>query len=263
MTTIFTKPIFVVAIVLYLSTSAWAQAADQPATGDPGATASVSSDEVLRSPYDTGQTSFAKENEKKDPVEQRANVGLVIGPKFGANFSQAMSDLGTSFIGELEIGYVLPLPQPIGRSIEVFVTGQYTQPPIDGKTSKADPRLPGDGIMHFDITQQQLILTLGLLYRIPIGGDVGQWLRPYAALGGRLYMMRTLIEGKAGGKDFGKNEETATQGGFYGAVGADAFVGPGSIFLEGQFVYASLDGFVMRDTNVGAINLAVGYRLFL
>jgi hypothetical protein len=263
----YTRFIFIAAVVLSLSTGASAQASNdtpssEPSSGAVGATAPLpSSDEVLLSPYKSAEeTSEPKKNDQKDPIEARANVGLVIGPKFGANFSQVFGDLGTSFIGELEIGYLLPFLQ---RSIEVFVTGQYTQPPIDGKTSKADARLPGDGIMHYDIIQQQVILTLGALYRIPIGGNVGQWLRPYAALGGRLYMMRTLIKGKAAGEDFGENKETATKGGFYGALGGDAFVGPGSAFLEVQVVYASLDGFVMRDTNVGALNLAVGYRFFL
>lgn len=254
--------IFIAAVILSLSSLASAQAGDQPATGEPGGGSSGTAAPVASSDDQSVSPSRTEESENQDPVEQRANIGLVIGPKLGANFSQVFGDLGTSLIGELEIGYLLPLPKPVGRSFEVFVTGQYTQPPIDGKTSKADPRLPGDGIMRYDITQQQLILTLGVLYRIPLGGTVGQWLRPYAALGGRLYMMRTLVEGKAGGQDFGKNEETATEGGFYGALGGDVFLGPGSVFLEVQAVYASLDGFVMRDTRVGALNLAVGYRFF-
>jgi hypothetical protein len=117
--------------------------------------------------------------------------------------------------------------------------------------------------MSYDVTQQELILTLGALYRIPIPGKVGEYLRPYAALGGRLYLMRSLIEAKSADQNFGKNRETATEPGFYGALGGDVFLGPGAAFLEMQFVYAALDGFVMRNTNVGALNLAVGYRLFL
>jgi hypothetical protein len=30
---------------------------------------------------------------------------------------------------------------------------------------------------------------------------------------------------------------------------------------ELQFAYAGLDGYIMRNTDVGSLNLAVGYRL--
>jgi hypothetical protein len=267
--------IFIIAVLLSLPSGTFAQAEDaappieSAAGAKASASASVEAGDLLRSPdlakeppADVSPGSSEAYTEE-DPIEKRAHIGLIIGPKLGANFSGVFSDLGTSFITELEIGYLLPLPKPVGRSFELFVTGQYTQPTVDGKTTEKDPRLPGNGIMKYDITQQELILTLGLLYRIPLGGEVGQWLRPYMALGGRLYLMKTLVDGSAGGQPFGENEETATRGGFYSALGGDVFVGPGSVFLEAQVVYASLDGFVMRDTNVGALNLAVGYRLFL
>jgi hypothetical protein len=148
----------------------------------------------------------------------------------------------------------------VGRSIELFFTAQYTQPAVEGETVDADPRLPGDGVMSYQITEQQVALTLGALYRVPVGGELA---RPYAALGFRLYLLRSLIEAEAAGESFGENEETATEPGFYGALGCDFFLGPGSLFAELQLAYASLDGYVMRDTSVGAMNLAAGYRLML
>ncbi|MBM4362708.1 MAG: hypothetical protein FJ104_08505 [Deltaproteobacteria bacterium] len=51
--------------------------------------------------------------------------------------------------------------------------------------------------------------------------------------------------------------------GFYGALGGELHVGPGAVLLEVQTGYAAVDGFVLRDTNVGALNAALGYRLFL
>lgn len=61
------------------------------------------------------------------------------------------------------------------------------------------------------------------------------------------------------------NEETATNdGGFGGALGGEPYFGPaGAVLLEFQMGYASLDGYIMRDTNVGSLNIAVGYRFFL
>jgi len=244
--------------------AAQAQAQDTVDSEAYAAKPSTSPEDHLLSP-DTPIEEMAdsSDRESEDPIENRADIGLVFGLKVGANFSQAFSDLGTSFVGELEIGYVLPLPDPIGKSIELFITGQYTQPALEGTTSEPDPRLPGEGLMHYEITQQQVILTFGALYRIPIGGSVGEWFRPYGALGARLFLMRSQVDGSVDDEVFGENEETATEPGFYGALGGDVFWGPGSAFLEMQFSYANLDGYVMRDTNVGALNVALGYRLFI
>ena len=104
-------------------------------------------------------------------------------------------------------------------------------------------------------------MGLGLLYRIPLPVD---WLRPYLAGGARLYLTRTEVSGAAGEFPFGANEETATDVGGYGAVGFDFFIpGPGSILLEAQFGFAKIDGYVLQDTSTGALNVAVGYRVFI
>lgn len=189
------------------------------------------------------------------PVHERSDV--VLGLKVGGGFSQVTSELGSSFVVELEVGYLLPMWQ---RALELFVSGQYTAPGLDGETSEPDPHLPGDGLMGYELTQEQVVVTLGLLWRIPVEAS---WVRPTVSLGGRLYLMRTTVSGEAGGEDFGTHEETSTRPGFYAALGADFFVGPGAIVFEAQFGYASVDQLVLRDTNVGALNLAVGYRLFL
>jgi hypothetical protein len=43
--------------------------------------------------------------------------------------------------------------------------------------------------------------------------------------------------------------------------GAELFVGPGALLAELSFGWASVNSFVLRNTNLGALNLAVGYRL--
>lgn len=220
-------------------------------------------DQILSPDTPIEEMSGSSPSEDADPLKERADIGLVFGLKIGSGFSQPFNALGTSIVGEIEIGYLLPLPDPVGQSIELFVSGQYTQPSLSDTTTEADPRLPGDGLMHYEVTQQQIGLTLGALYRVPIGGSVGQWFRPYGALGARLYLMRTQVNAGVSGEAFGESRETATEVGFYGAIGGDFFLGPGSAFLETQFSYAGLDGYIMRDTNVGALNLALGYRLFI
>jgi hypothetical protein len=81
-------------------------------------------------------------------------------------------------------------------------------------------------------------------------------------------MMRTEIDGsvtpsKGEALPFGTNDETGSTFGFYGALGAEYCLGPGGILLEIQTGQASTDQFILRNTNVSTLNVAVGYRLFL
>jgi hypothetical protein len=138
--------------------------------------------------------------------------------------------------------------------------GQYLQPSTDGTTTKADLRLPGSGTLHYSVTQQELPLTLGVLYRLPLSTRV---FMPYAAAGARLYLMRTRVTASGGGQSYGPNQKTASKAGAYFALGADFFLGPGALLAELQLGYAGLNGFSLRDTNAGNFGLALGYRLML
>lgn len=191
-----------------------------------------------------------------------AHAGLVLGFKpAGIGLSQPFSDLGTSYTGEFELGYLLP---PLKRSIEVFLAGQFSAPGAEGKEivdtygASGTSRIPGT--MNYKVTVQQLRITAGALYRLPLELPL---FRPYAGLGIRTYLTRTKVEGDAGGKAFGKNEETDTRIGILGLLGGELHLGPGAVLLEVQCGYAALDGYIMRDTNLGALDLLLGYRLFL
>jgi hypothetical protein len=63
------------------------------------------------------------------------------------------------------------------------------------------------------------------------------------------------------GRAFGTNTESGYEHGFYAAVGVDLFLGPGALLAELQCAYAGHNSFVLRDTNVGSLQLLVGYRL--
>jgi hypothetical protein len=186
-----------------------------------------------------------------------SGLGLVIGAKLGGGFPQLTSEFDSTFTGELELGYTLPV---LDRSIEIFLNGQYAAPTSEDTEAGPDERLPGDGTWSYDATFQQLILTLGGLYRLDVGSDL---VVPYGALGARMYLWQTEASGEADGEPFGEYEEQDTDFGGYAALGADFFVGPGSILVEVQFGYASVDNFILRDTNTGALNALVGYRMFL
>lgn len=188
------------------------------------------------------------------PVYERgglAGAGIVVGVKGAVGFGQVFNSTGTGFLGELELGWVTPY-----RPLQVFFTGSYVS---TGRDDVADPdaRLPGE--FSYDLLQQQFVLTLGALYRIPLPTDL---VRPYGALGGRAYLTSTEITGTAGGQTFGTYTEEGTEWGFYAALGADFFVGPGSILFEVQTGYAPVNRFVLQETSTGMLNLALGYRFF-
>jgi hypothetical protein len=197
------------------------------------------------------------EDDGQNPAESRADVGLVIGGKVGGGLGKPWSDFGVTPVFELELGYMLP---PLHRAIEIFVIGQYAQPGIDGESEEADPRLPGTEPLSYEVTQQWVALSLGALYRIDVGTDV---VMPYGGLGARMYMLKTTVKGRAAGESFGENDETQMDYGLMLLGGVDIFLGPGALLAELSFGWAQLDGFVMRDTNLGALSLAVGYRVML
>ena len=186
-----------------------------------------------------------------------AGIGLVVGLKTGGEFSQGLGDLAPSLVGELELGYTLPVLQ---RSFQIFASGRYTKPEVVSTMELSDTRLADEGRYTYEVAHEQAVVTLGLLYRLPLSNS---WFRPYAALGARAYFSRVEISGSGQGAAFGTNEETSTEAGFYSALGTEFFVGPGAIVGEFQFGYSKLDGFIVRDSNTGAGNFLVGYRLFL
>lgn len=182
-------------------------------------------------------------------------TGLVVGGKLGGGLG--FGPLGATPVFELELGYGLPFAAPEHRALQLFVAGQYAMPETEGDAAEPDPRLPGDGQMTYAITQQQAIITFGLLYRIPLPTAA---LRPYVAAGGRTWLIESTIDAEAGGEAYGTHTERDTEWGGYGALGLDWFIGPGAALFEVQGVYGALDGFTLRDTHLGGLNIAVGYR---
>lgn len=196
----------------------------------------------------------------RSPMDARADLGLVLGGKVGAGLGKPFSDFGATPVFELELGFAPSLGESTGHPLEIFLIGQYAQPGLDGSAEDADPRLPGSEPFSYEIQQQMFSLALGGLFRFDVDSDL---LMPYGGLGGRVYMLNTHAEGEVGGESFGKSDETQTDFGLVLLGGLDIFVGPGALLAELSFGWAALDGFIMRDTNLGALSLAVGYRVVL
>lgn len=201
-------------------------------------------------------TAGAQEVSASAPVYERGGMfgtGIVVGLKAGGAFGAPFNEFSTAVVAELELGWVvLPFPD-----LQLFLTTQYTNPSTEGEG--LDTRLPGFGLYNYEVKTEQLVLTPGLLYRIPAGPD---WFRAYVGAGMRIHLTKVETSGEADGEAFGTHEETSTDLGGYGVLGADFFVGPGSILLEMQMGYGSVDHYILRDTNNGTLNLALGYRFF-
>ncbi len=183
-----------------------------------------------------------------------ADAGVVAGAKVGAGFGQPFGPFGSSLVPELEVGYVLPM---LDGGLVPFLAVTYAAPRARAE-AEADERLPGDGVMSYDIVKEQLVLTLGARYFLPLDLEP---VAPYLAAGPRLYLMRARVRAEAGGEYFGYNEESETRAGLHLAAGGEMALGPGSALLEIGLGYAKIDGYVLRDTNVGALTMAVGYRM--
>jgi hypothetical protein len=182
-------------------------------------------------------------------------TGLVIGGKLGGGIGKPLNESGASLAAEVELGYVLP---PLDHAFELFSAFAYTAPSIEGSSTMADPRLPGDGKLHYRVDQQIGGLGLGLRYRLQL-----PVVTPYAAAGGRLYMTRMKVSGNISGTPIGTNQETGTAWGAFFAAGVEIGVGPGALLGELQINYGGFDGFVLRNTNLGSLGLMLGYRLML
>jgi hypothetical protein len=191
------------------------------------------------------------------PIESKLHSGLLLGGKVGGGLGKPWSDFGATPVFELELGYALP---PLHRAIQLFFSGQYTQPGMSGTSGIKDQRLPGNGLVSYDVLQQELTLSFGGLYRFDVGS---KQVMPYGGIGGRLYMLDTKVKGSVGSQAYGRNQETQTRVGLLLLGGAELYVGPGALLAELSFGWASVNSFVLRNTNLGALNLAVGYRLML
>jgi Carboxypeptidase regulatory-like domain len=193
-------------------------------------------------------------------IEARATPGIVLGAKLGGNTGTPLNDFGLSYTAELELGYLLPLPAPIYHALEVFAGAGYSAPSLSDQSTQRDARLPGDGIAHFSIQQRVLTWNVGALLRVPFET---RWVAPYVAAGYRGFFLDSQVDGSAAGRSFGENHEYGYEHGCFGALGIDVFLGPGAILAELQLAYAPRDTLVLRDTNLGGLQLFVGYRFII
>ena len=184
------------------------------------------------------------------PGAARADEAFTTAIKLGGAFPSVFSGLETTVQTELEAGALL-----VGGRMDISLTLGYARPPASH--SAGDARLAGES---FQWSMQQDILVLGVLgrYRLLDGGSP---LNFYGAIGPRLYMLRTTVDGTSGDAALGENRQYDTQAGVALAAGAELSLGPGSALAELHFGASPLRGLVTGDVSANAPGLLLGYRL--
>lgn len=190
------------------------------------------------------------------PVTAGARETITAGLKAGVGLSQPFSDLGTGPEFEIEGGYTLPW---LEHRLRVLLQIGYERTGASGDVT--DTRFEGDGY-KWDLTEDKLTVMPALYGQLFAPGEK-RW-TPYAALGPRIYMLRTQVEAKSEGdpaESFGDSKEQNTKVGLGLQLGAEYNLWKGALLGELQFAWSKLDHRTTGDTNTGSLGINVGYRL--
>jgi opacity protein-like surface antigen len=229
-----------------------APAADAPAEAD--APAAPAPEPSARA------SAQAEPSDASDAAHPASTNSFVLGLKAALGIPQLFSELGLTPVFGLEAGYILPFDVgPMARPLQVGLGVSYAQPGAAG--AGEDPSITEGGASYdWDLTQRMLTVDVQALWRFSAPGS---FLSPYAILGPRIYLMESVLEASSGGTDFGEHRETKTEVGLAVGGGLDVALGPGTLFGTLSLTYSGLDARIAGDSNTGALNLDVGYRLYL
>lgn len=158
----------------------------------------------------------------------------------------------------VEAGYRFP---GTGGTIAAVLAVDYTAPSAEGSEADAvvPQRVPG-GAYTWELRQKELVIQPTFVYRLP--GLVDR-LTPYAGIGPRLYLLESVVRGKAGGVAFQDTPERSTKLGVGVPLGAELALGPGGLFAELSLQWAPLAHTTTGDTHLGGTSLFLGYRASL
>ena len=201
--------------------------------------------------------SAAAHDSSSAAIEQHAPPGFIVGVKAGLGSGKPINDFGLMYGFELELGYLLPLPDPLLHSLELFVSAGYAGSSLSGTSAQRDARLPGDGRFSYTLREQSFLSGGGLRFRVPLHS---QRFAPYLAAGYRAFGTADKAHTKVAGRAVSDNTERSLTHGFFASAGLELFVGPGAAFVELQVTRASRNELVVRDA-VGGIQAFLGYRL--
>ena len=184
------------------------------------------------------------------PGAASADERVTAAVKLGGAFPSLFSGLDTTIQTEVEAGVLL-----LDGRLDVSLTLGYARPPASH--SADDPRLAGES---FQWSMQQDILVVGAMGRYRLLEPTSPF-NVYGALGPRLYLLRTTVNGTSGEAQLGENRQYDTQAGLALATGAELRLGPGAALAELHFGAGPLRGLVTGDVSAGAVGLLLGYRM--
>ena len=163
------------------------------------------------------------------PAAAGARETITAGLKAGVGISQPFSDLGTGPEFELEGGYTLPW---LGQRLRALLQVGYERTGADGSVD--DTRFEGGGY-KWELTEDKLTVMPAIYGQLWSPGTK-KW-TPYAALGPRIYMLRSKENAKSKGdpaEGFGTATEKDTKVGFGLQIGAEYDLWKGSLLGELQ-----------------------------
>ena len=185
------------------------------------------------------------------PTPDQPKGGLLIGAKVGG--IAPFDGLNPFVVGTIELGYILPW---LNRGIAGLVAVSYTAPGTSGE--QEDPRVPG-GKYTWELTQHELIIQPTVMYRYTKLGRIV----PFVGIGPRIYLMNSVIKGKAGDSVIGETNEPSTQIGGGLPLGVEFKLGPGALLAELLFEIGTLDHAITGQSHTGGLSLNLGYRFQL
>jgi hypothetical protein len=185
------------------------------------------------------------------PADKPKGGAFVAGAKVGA--IAPFDGLNPFVVGTVEVGYLLPW---LNRGLGILADVSYTAPSASG--SQADPRVP-DGKYTWNLTQHELVIQPTIIYRYT---GLGRFV-PFVGIGPRIYLMKSVITGKAGSSTIGETDEPSTQIGGAIPLGVEFQLGPGALLAELLFEIGTLDHSITGKSHTGGGTLNLGYRFML
>lgn len=205
-------------------------------------------------PFGFGGTAHADRRMPSTAEQPQNDRGApLVGAKIEVLLPQAFSPLKTHVLAELEAGYLFPFAR---RLLGATASFAFSMPSTSG-SGLADARVPG-GSYNYSSSEQHFLIGITAWANFPLGRVV-----PYLGIGPRIYAVRTLSSGDAGGEAILETLETSTQIGVGLPVGVNVMLGPGRIFGEFQLLWAGINQKSTGDGSIGSMTIGAGYRLVL
>lgn len=180
-----------------------------------------------------------------------------LGLKAGLYVPRIVNHLGVNATLTLEAAYLLPFMQ---RMLAVQLEASYAPPGVSG--SQSDPRIGSSGgTVTWDQRTHEVSFAVGPTIRF-LSPSTHRFV-PYASVLARLYLLRTHVDGTAGGQAIGTSDEVSTRVGVTGALGAELELGPGRLLAEVGLGWSQLPHAITGSTATTALAVQLGYRLML